>query len=181
MHGIRPDEREKAKSLSYKIMNKKYVVVLFLGLVFTLSCTACSSVPADLPFMIPTDIPVSALTNTPSPTPVYPGDENATPAKSLNYIITANDEILILGLKDKTITKLQLPHRIHNRPVTGIDTVAFMDCLNLTSVIIPNSVLSIGSGALTDCFGLTAIVTPSGSYAAQWAENNGYSEKLVLE
>lgn len=45
--------------------------------------------------------------------------------------------------------------------VTAIDARAFSDCSNLTSVFIPNSVISIGMLAFTSCSSLTSISIPS--------------------
>ncbi|MDR3706640.1 MAG: leucine-rich repeat domain-containing protein [Paludibacteraceae bacterium] len=45
--------------------------------------------------------------------------------------------------------------------VLAIDSDAFGDCTNLTSITIPSSVISIGSNALYACRGLTSISIPS--------------------
>ena len=46
-------------------------------------------------------------------------------------------------------------------PVTGIGTVAFRNCCDLTSVEIPSSVTEIGTGAFEGCSGLTSVKVPS--------------------
>ncbi|MBR2799790.1 MAG: leucine-rich repeat domain-containing protein [Oscillospiraceae bacterium] len=56
--------------------------------------------------------------------------------------------------------------------VTRIGSSAFYGCRSLTSIIIPASVTSIGFGAFDDCDKLT-IHTPAGSYAEQYAHENG--------
>jgi len=63
-----------------------------------------------------------------------------------------------------TITKytgsafaVDIPSTINGLPVTRIGDGAFFDCTNLTSVFIPNTVISIGSGAFGGCSHLTAI------------------------
>ncbi len=55
-------------------------------------------------------------------------------------------------------------------PVTNINWSAFRDCSGLTSIAIPNSVISIGEYAFSGCSGLTSITIPNsvtsiGSYA----------------
>ena len=54
--------------------------------------------------------------------------------------------------------------------VRGINSNAFRDCKDLSSIIIPNSVTSIGDSAFTGCSGLTSITIPNsvtsiGNYA----------------
>ena len=45
----------------------------------------------------------------------------------------------------------------------GIAGYAFEDCTRLTSIVIPNTVTSIGDGAFYNCSGLTSIVVESGN------------------
>ncbi|MBQ4587089.1 MAG: leucine-rich repeat domain-containing protein, partial [Clostridia bacterium] len=45
--------------------------------------------------------------------------------------------------------------------VTSIGSSAFADCDSLTSVVIPNSVTSIGFSAFDDCDSLTSVVIPN--------------------
>ena len=45
--------------------------------------------------------------------------------------------------------------------VTSIGSYAFQDCSGLTSITIPNSVTSIGNSAFQDCSGLTSITIPN--------------------
>ena len=54
------------------------------------------------------------------------------------------------------ITDLVIPNS-----VTSIGGSAFKNCINLTSIIIPNSVTSIGSSAFSGCNGLTSITIPN--------------------
>ena len=45
--------------------------------------------------------------------------------------------------------------------VASIESNAFYDCTSLTSVTIPNSVISIGDGAFGDCTSLASVTIPS--------------------
>ncbi len=55
--------------------------------------------------------------------------------------------------------------------VTTIGTYAFEGCSGLTSIVIPNSVTSIGAGAFSFCSGLTSIVVESGNSVYDSREN----------
>ena len=67
--------------------------------------------------------------------------------------------------EDAEITNLIIPNS-----VTSIGNYAFEGCSSLTSVTIPNSVTSLGEGAFFDCSGLTSVTIPNsvtyiGNYA----------------
>jgi hypothetical protein len=53
-----------------------------------------------------------------------------------------------------------LPGTIYGLPVTSIGDQAFVSCTNLTSVIIPDSVIHIGGRAFDNCTGLTSLLIP---------------------
>ncbi len=63
---------------------------------------------------------------------------------------------------DKSAEKVIIPSEIEGLPVMTIGEYAFFDCLELTSVEIPNSVTSIGGGAFCECKGLTSVEIPDG-------------------
>ena len=58
--------------------------------------------------------------------------------------------------EDTEITDLIIPNS-----VTSIGNYAFINCRGLTSVTIPNSVTSIGNGAFFGCYGLTSVTIPN--------------------
>jgi hypothetical protein len=60
------------------------------------------------------------------------------------------------GLREKVI----IPSSIQNLPVTIIEGYAFGDRTSLTSVTIPNSVISIGEHAFESCSNLTSVSIP---------------------
>ena len=61
----------------------------------------------------------------------------------------------IVGTVPKGIVKV--PSEICGRKVVGIDAVAFAGCKDLTGIIIPDSVASIGGAAFSDCENLVRV------------------------
>jgi len=57
-------------------------------------------------------------------------------------------------------TEVHIPPVIQNLPVTRIGPEAFRDCINLISVIIPESVISIYYYAFQGCVNLTGVTIP---------------------
>lgn len=53
-----------------------------------------------------------------------------------------------------------IPSSINGKPVVRIDTGAFSDCINMTSLNIPDSVKEIGRGAFSGCTSLSSICIP---------------------
>ena len=57
--------------------------------------------------------------------------------------------------------------------LTEIGELAFSKCLNVSEVIIPESVKKIGDNAFERQY--ITLIVKQGSYAALWAEGNGYN------
>ena len=72
--------------------------------------------------------------------------------------------------EETEITDLVIPNG-----VTSIGFGAFSGCSSLTSVTIPNSVASIGSGAFSSCSGLTSILIPNSVSSIDYAAFYGCS------
>lgn len=78
-----------------------------------------------------------------------------------------------------------IPSSINGQPVVRIDTGAFSDCINLTSLNIPDSVKEIGRGAFSGCTSLSSIHIPDNGvgripsmykpYQYPYSRINGYS------
>ena len=61
---------------------------------------------------------------------------------------------------NESVTKIEIPAEIEDIPVVEIESSAFNGCANLTSIIIPDSITSIGDFAFENCSGLTSITIP---------------------
>lgn len=69
-----------------------------------------------------------------------------------------------------SLTNLELPDSI-----TYIAEYAFENCSSLTSIELPASLTKIVEGIFNNCTNLEIIIAPKGSYAEQWAIENGFS------
>ena len=63
--------------------------------------------------------------------------------------------------------------------VTSIEFSSFEECSNLQNITIPSTVTSISTSAFTDCSTTLQISTIEGSYAAQYASDNGITCSYV--
>lgn len=92
-----------------------------------------------------------------------PNKVQATPSyKNFVYDIESEtNSIIILSVKDKSVTEIIVPDEINGRNVTAIDSGAFSNCINVTNIEIPNSVTSIGDTAFLSCQKLSNIELPN--------------------
>ena len=86
----------------------------------------------------------------------------------------------IFSDENTEITDLVIPNS-----VTSIGSCAFCGCSGLTSITIPNSVTSIGSSAFSGCSGLTSITIPNsvtsiGSYAFHHPQQRDDHRRLCV-
>ncbi|MDE7384265.1 MAG: leucine-rich repeat domain-containing protein [Anaeroplasmataceae bacterium] len=71
----------------------------------------------------------------------------------------------IFGSAEKTLNSRAVPNSLREVIITGgrsIDNMAFNDCNRLTSIVLPDSVTSIGGGAFGNCKSLTSMDIPDG-------------------
>ena len=78
--------------------------------------------------------------------------ENLTYKKYGNYIEISDC--------DETAETVEIPAEIDGVPVTSIRYNAFCYCSDLTSIVIPESVINIGERAFFSCTGLTSVEIP---------------------
>lgn len=99
-----------------------------------------------------TPVPTSTLepTSTPTPTP--------TPMPVLVYE-TGDTGVVITGVNDTSITKLEIPDAIDGLPVVGIAYRAFAECANLESIVVDanNAALTSRASDGTECNAIISI------------------------
>ena len=82
----------------------------------------------------------------------------------LKYSVTSSTTVAVGDQTTAAIGDVSIPSQVtylgNNYAVTTISNNAFDGCSGLTSVIIPNSVTSIGNSAFYGC-GLTSVTIPS--------------------
>lgn len=78
----------------------------------------------------------------------------------LKYKESDNGTVEITTFVDSTSTDIELPAVIDGKSVTSIGSSAFFDCINLTSITIPDGVTSIGNLTFSGCISLTNIRIP---------------------
>jgi len=77
------------------------------------------------------------------------------------YEVVEGTSIEITDYPEKATGDVVIPADIEGLPVTGIGRRAFYSCTSLTSVSIPNSVISIGLHAFNSCTSLTSVTIPT--------------------
>ena len=79
----------------------------------------------------------------------------------LSYsIFHGTDTCVITGIGSCTDAEIVIPRMIDSCRVIGIDEIAFNDCNRVTSIIIPDTVTSIGASAFYGCIDLKSISIP---------------------
>ena len=61
----------------------------------------------------------------------------------------------------------------------SIETDSFYGCTKLTNVTLPESVTSIENTSFENCSDKLTMTVTDGSYAEQWATENGFKTKVI--
>ncbi len=133
---------KKAKKLLLAMLS-----ILTAGLCF-LSVTGCADDIVSVPTDGDTQSESSSLSDTYS--------------EGLEYTLSDDETYYIVsGHGSCEDTEIIIPAQYSGKPVKSIGTRAFRWCNNLTSVVIPDGVISIGSYAFYNRTGLTSVVIPN--------------------
>jgi len=90
----------------------------------------------------------------------YYGDSGITPTDNKYFSITNNGMLTRSDSWDDNITNLIIPFEINGINVKAIDSGAFADCVNITSVTIPYGVKILEGGAFAYCSALKTVYIP---------------------
>jgi hypothetical protein len=77
------------------------------------------------------------------------------------YTYTTNNGAITITRYTGSNDMVTIPSVINNYPVTRLGTNAFIGCLFITNISIPNSIISIEDYAFGNCFGLTNVIVPN--------------------
>ena len=78
----------------------------------------------------------------------------------LAYTLNDGDTYTLTGLTDTDLTEVYIPEYYDGKPVTAIDENAFANGGNITEIIVPDSITTIGKGAFAGCTALQTLTLP---------------------
>lgn len=92
----------------------------------------------------------------------YYGDANVTPSPISDFEYTVGDEYVTITKYIGSDTEVVVPHTIEDKEVREIGSMAFMDNANVTNIVLPNCVKTIGMEAFHWCYSLEYVNIPDG-------------------
>lgn len=96
---------------------------------------------------------------------VNQSDKNAeNPFNYLHFFVDRNRTILLRCKRERipnTIKKIEIPKYYGNYKITTIGENAFYDCINISSIKIPDTITHIDPHAFNNCINLKSIEIPS--------------------
>lgn len=108
---------------------------------------------------------------------IIPGSVKNIPYAAFSYCTSLKNVTIWEGVESigysafsncKALESIALPNSM-----TGIGDSAFYNCTSLKSIKIPENVIFIGSNAFQSCFGGLTVYGYSGTYAEEYANDNG--------
>ncbi len=78
-----------------------------------------------------------------------------------DYVEADDGTLWVFRCNNKEITKAVIPAKVNGKSVTCIAYTGFRDCTSLTSVTIPNSVITIGPDTFYGCTSLNSVTIPN--------------------
>ena len=86
--------------------------------------------------------------------------DKITDSVGLEYAQNSDGTYAVTGIGTCTDTEIIIPATYNGKAVTSIGNYAFLICISLTEIVIPDSVTSIGRDAFAYCSSLTSVVIP---------------------
>ena len=81
---------------------------------------------------------------------------------------TSGATAIVTSCSNSASGALEIPETYQGKAVTGIRAQAFHSCANLTSVVIPSSITSIGDNAFYNCRKKRSSVESWSTYTNKW-------------
>ena len=112
---------------------------------------------------------------------VMPTEAEAADVNDLRFTLNDTNDSYTLSRCDQGASgELVIPDTYNGLPVTKIGGYAFVRCINLTSVTIPNSVTTIGTHAFEHCTNLVSITLPDSVTDIHYEAFYEYSVKELI-
>ena len=89
------------------------------------------------------------------------------------YLII-DGEVIITNVNPELEGPVEIPSTLGGYPVTGINSYSFKDCINVTSIVIPDTITHIGIKAFAGCSKLTNITIPDSVKALGYTHFENY-------